>query len=103
MRKNHPYNDMYEGKIVTAGEVIGYIGMTGYSSRQNVNNISVPHLHIGMQLIFDKSQKDGYNQIWIDMYSLTKFLSHNRVKVYYDSDAKEYYPTQIIFDPAIND
>jgi Membrane proteins related to metalloendopeptidases len=103
MRKNHPYNDIYAGKIVTAGEVIGYVGMTGYSSRENVNNISVPHLHIGLQLIFDTTQKDGYNQIWIDMYQLTKFLSKNRSKVYYDKEAKEYYSTQIIFDPAIND
>ena len=103
MRKNHPYNDIYEGKIVTAGEVIGYIGMTGYSSRENVNNISVPHLHIGLQLIFDPSQKDGYNQIWVNMYSLTKFLSQNRAKVYYDKEAKEYYSTQVIFDPSVND
>jgi murein DD-endopeptidase MepM/ murein hydrolase activator NlpD len=103
MRKNHPYNDMYEGKIVTAGEVIGYLGMTGYSSRENVNNISVPHLHVGLQLIFDPSQKDGWNQIWIDMYHLTKFLARNRSRVFYDGTVKEYYAERVIFDPAIND
>ena len=32
---------MYEGKIVTAGDVIGYLGMTGYSSEENKNNISM--------------------------------------------------------------
>lgn len=74
LRKDKPYEDMYEGKIVGAGEVIGYLGMTGYSSKENVNNINVPHLHYGLQLIFDPSQKDGYNQIWLDMYSLTNFL-----------------------------
>lgn len=80
LRKDHPYCDMYEGKTVYAGEVIGYLGMTGYSSKENTNNINVPHLHYGMQLIFDKSQKDGNNQIWIDMYELTDFLSKYRAQ-----------------------
>ena len=52
LRKDHPYNDIYEGKTVTAGDVIGYLGMTGYSTKENVNNINTPHLHWGMQLIF---------------------------------------------------
>lgn len=78
LRRDHPYNDMYEGKEVYAGEVIGYLGMTGYSSKENVNNINVPHLHYGLELIFDKSQKDGNNQIWLDMYALTDFLFRHR-------------------------
>ena len=81
LRKDHPYNDIYEGKMVCAGEVIGYLGMTGYSAKENVNNIDTPHLHYGLQIIFDKSQKDGNNQIWIDLYELTKFLYANRVPV----------------------
>lgn len=82
LRKGHPYNDIYEGKIVNAGEVIGYLGMTGYSAKENVNNINIPHLHYGLEIIFDPSQKDGYNQIWVDLYEMTKFLSHNRVKTF---------------------
>lgn len=81
LRRNHPYCDMYEGKIVNAGEVIGYLGMTGYSAKENTNNIDVPHLHFGVQLIFDPSQKDGTNQIWIDLYELTQFLAANRSAV----------------------
>ncbi|MGN1345622.1 MAG: M23 family metallopeptidase [Eubacteriales bacterium] len=80
LRKNHPYADIYEGKIVAAGEVIGYLGMTGYSSKENTNNIDVPHLHWGLQLIFDKSQKDGNNQIWLDLYALTNFLEKYRAQ-----------------------
>lgn len=91
LRKNHPYNDMYEGKIVTAGSVIGYLGMTGYSPKENTNNINVPHLHFGIQLIFDQSQKDGYNQIWIDVYEITKFLNQNRMPVFRDSGSGEYF------------
>ncbi len=83
LRKDHPYAaDMYEGKIVSAGEVIGYLGMTGYSAKENKNNIKVPHLHVGMQIIFDKSQKDGVNQIWVDLYALINYLEDNRVRTY---------------------
>ena len=31
---------MQEGKTVKAGDVIGYLGMTGYSLKENVNNIT---------------------------------------------------------------
>ena len=103
LRRNHPYADMYEGKIVTAGDVIGYLGMTGYSSEENKNNINVPHLHIGLQLIFDASQKDGTNQIWIDMYEIMKFLSKYRSKVYYDKEKGEYLPVNPITDFSLPD
>lgn len=81
LRRDHPYLDMYPGKIVNAGEVIGYLGMTGYSAKENVNNIDTPHLHYGLQIIFHPSQKDGTNQIWVDMYALTRLLYRNRAAV----------------------
>ncbi len=93
LRKNHPYCDIYEGKIVDAGEVIGYLGMTGYSKKENTNNIDVPHLHYGMQLIFDPEQKDDWNQIWIDMYELTKFLSQNKSTVSKNQDGEFFANT----------
>lgn len=86
LRKDHPYADLYEGKIVAAGEVIGYLGMTGYSAKENVNNIDTPHLHWGLQLIFSPEQKDGYNQIWIDIYALTNFLSKYRAETAWGAD-----------------
>ena len=43
--------------MVQAGDVIGYLGRTGYSRKENANNIRTPHLHFGLQLIFDESQK----------------------------------------------
>ena len=65
--------------------------MTGYSVKENVNNIDVPHLHFGVQLIFDESQKEGTNQIWIDLYNITKFLSKNKSEVYLKyPDTKDY-------------
>ena len=88
LRKGHPYNDIYEGKQIDAGEVIGYLGMTGYSAKEDTNNINTPHLHYGLQIIFDPSQKDGWNQIWIDMYALTKFLYQNRAPVVQTEDGE---------------
>ncbi len=103
LRKDHPYNDIYEGKYVTAGEVIGYLGMTGYSRKENVNNITTPHLHFGIQLIFDKSQKDGNGEIWIDAYQICRFLQSHRSEVYYDKDKKEHYAKNPILIDKVPD
>lgn len=99
LRKDHPYTDISEGDIVTAGDVIGYLGMTGYSDRENVNNINIPHLHFGLQLIFDASQKDGNGEIWIDVFELTKFLYRNRMAVT-KCESGEYRPKSeiVIYD-----
>ena len=79
LRKDAPYEDLYPGKIVNAGEVIGYLGMTGYSAKENVNNIDIPHLHIGLELIFAPEQKDGYCQIWISLDELGRFWAQNAI------------------------
>ncbi len=99
LRKDHPYTDIKEGDIVMAGDVIGYLGMTGYSIKENVNNINVPHLHFGIQLIFDPSQKDGNDQIWIDPYEIVKFLQKNKMAVIKGDDG-EYHPASevVIFN-----
>lgn len=82
LRKTHPYAlGLKEGGRVDAGQVIGYLGVTGYSLKENSNMKCKPHLHIGMQLIFDESQVKGPTEIWIDMYNVCKFLEHNRAKV----------------------
>lgn len=102
LRKNYPYHkSLKEGSIVQAGDVIGYLGRTGYSSTENTNNIDDPHLHFGMQLIFDESQKDGSNEIWINCYELTKFLALNRSETVKNQDTKEYYRIYQMKDPAI--
>lgn len=102
LRKDHPYaKDLVEGQVVKAGDVIGYLGMTGYSQKENVNNINIPHLHFGMQLIFDESQKEGVNQIWIDVYQIIEFLRKNKSEVYRDVETKEFYRKYELLDPNI--
>ena len=102
LRKNHPYSEnMQEGKTVKAGYVIGYLGMTGYSLKENVNNINIPHLHFGMQLIFDESQEDGNNEIWIDVYNIIEFLKKNRSEVYMNNkDTKDYVRKNEFYENA---
>ena len=102
LRKNFPYHkSLQEGSIVQAGDVIGYLGRTGYSRTENTNNIDEPHLHFGIQLIFDESQKDGNNEIWIDCYEIVKFLAVNRAETVKKQETKEYYRVYQMIDPAI--
>lgn len=101
LRKDFPYNkELKEGSIVQAGDVIGYLGHTGYSVKENVNNIDVPHLHFGIQLIFDESQKEGNNEIWIDCYALVRFLYRNRSETVKVPETKEWVRVHQFIDPA---
>ncbi len=100
LRQNRPYAEgLKEGAVVQAGDVIGYIGRTGYSTEENTNNIDEYHLHFGLQLIFDESQREGNNEIWVSCYELTRFLSQNRSEVQRDDETKEWTRVQQIKDP----
>lgn len=102
LRQNYPYAEgLQEGSVVTAGDVIGYMGHTGYSTKENVNNIEVTHLHWGLQLIFDESQKEGNNEIWIDIYPLTRFLAKHTQAAVKVEGTKEWVRTNHIKDPAV--
>lgn len=104
LRKDSPYAEgITEGALVKAGQVIGYMGMTGYSVKSNVNGMSVPHLHFGMQLIFDESQKEGVNQIWLDMYNIVRLLQRNRATVIRNSRTGQYERKYDIITPSYPD
>jgi len=104
LRQNYPYAEgLEEGSVVTAGDVIGYMGHTGYSAKENVNNIDVVHLHWGLQLIFDESQKEGNNEIWIDVYALTRFLAKHTQTAAKVEGTKEWRRTTGIVDPAVEE
>lgn len=104
LRQNFPYNkELKEGSVVQAGDVIGYLGHTGYSTKENTNNIKTPHLHFGLQLIFDESQKESTNEIWIDCYQLTKFLYKNRSEATKNVETKEWYRIYNIKDPSVDE
>lgn len=91
LRSGHPYVlTLSEGDMVMAGDVIGYLGMTGYSTVEDTNGMTKPHLHFGMQLIFDESQKECDNEIWIDVYEIVNFLAKHRSYVQLNETTNEY-------------
>jgi murein DD-endopeptidase MepM/ murein hydrolase activator NlpD len=91
LRKDFPFNKSLKiGSTVKPGDVIGYMGRSGYSLNENTNNIRQTHLHIGLQLIFDESQKECNSEIWIDIYPIILLLHRNRSEVVRNPDTKEY-------------
>ena len=89
LKKDTPFaENLAEGDIVQAGDLIGYMGRTGYSDKENTNNIETVHLHFGIQLIFDESQKECNSEIWIDAYNIVRLLDRHRSSI--QSGARVY-------------
>lgn len=104
LRQNYPYAEgLAEGSVVTAGDVIGYMGHTGYSTQENVNNIEVTHLHWGMELVFDEERRAAGNEIWVDVYPLTQFLYKHRSETEKIEGTKEWQRVYRLRDPAVSD
>lgn len=102
LRQDFPYAEgLEEGDAVTAGDVIGYMGHTGYSTTENVNNIKTVHLHWGLELIFDESQKESDNEIWIDCYQISRFLYKNQCETRKVEGTKEWERVYGMEDPAV--
>ena len=94
LKKDGPYAPGLEiGDLVEAGQLIGFMGRTGYSDQENTNNIETVHLHFGLQLIFDESQKECLSEIWIDVYDIVRLLSSHTSSWQKTSDGWErIYP-----------
>lgn len=94
LQKDHPFADgLAVGDTVQAGDLIGFMGRTGYSDKENVNNIETVHLHFGMQLIFEESQKECNSEIWINVYDIVRLLSNHRSSVQKTAEGwKRVYP-----------
>ena len=107
LQKDSPFAPgLSQGDIVQAGDLIGFMGRTGYSDRENVNNIETVHPHFGLQLIFDESQKECLSEIWIDVYDIVRLLNDHRSSIrktekgweriypYQDLDVSEFSPAR---------
>lgn len=96
LQKDTPFAPgLEEGDIVEAGDLIGFMGRTGYSDKENVNNIETVHLHFGLELVFDESQKECNSEIWIDVYNIVRLLSSHRSSIRKTADGWErVYPYQ---------
>ena len=88
LMKDTPFAPGLEvGDMVQPGQLIGFMGRTGYSDKENVNNIETVHLHFGLQLVFDESQKECNSEIWIDVYDIVRLLESHRAS-YRKEDGK---------------
>ena len=96
LQKDKPFAPGLEvGDIVQAGDLIGFMGRTGYSDKENVNNIETVHLHFGLELVFDESQKECNSEIWIDVYDIVRLLSTHRSSLQKTVDGwQRVYPYQ---------
>ena len=94
LQKDAPFAaGLQEGDMVQAGDLIGFMGRTGYSDKENVNNIETVHLHFGMQLVFDESQKECLSEIWIDTYNIVRLLESHRSSLRKTADGwQRVYP-----------
>ncbi len=94
LQKDHPFVEgLQEGDIVQAGDLIGFMGRTGYSNKENTNNIETVHLHFGLELVFDESQKECNSEIWIDVYDIVRLLSAHRSSIRKTADGwQRAYP-----------
>lgn len=68
---------LYEGKVVHAGELLGYMGDSGYGEEGTCGMFPV-HLHIGIYLTMDASE-----QISINPYYPLKSLEGKRIRYQY--------------------
>ena len=90
LKKDTPFAPgLAEGDMVQAGDLIGFMGRTGYSDKENTNNIETVHLHFGIQLIFDESQKECNSEIWIDAYNIVRLLDRHRSSI---QNGRRVYP-----------
>ena len=94
LKKDTPFAPgLQEGDVVQAGDLIGFMGRTGYSDKENVNNIETVHLHFGLQLVFDESQKECNSEIWIDVYNIVRLLATHRSSLQKTADGwQRVYP-----------
>lgn len=102
LRKDHPYvKTLSEGSVVAAGQVIGYLGSTGYSTRENVNGMQTPHLHFGVQIVFDEAQMANGNEVWIDLYAIVELLRKNTATVVRDPETGDFYRKYDFYDETL--
>lgn len=92
MRKVHPYvKTLEKGDTVRAGQLLGYVGSSGYSDNLKSNTMPDPetlthplavdklfdeHLHFGLQVKMDRGKEE-----WVNPYPILRILENNKVAV----------------------
>lgn len=66
--------DWQEGDPVHAGDLLGYMGDTGYSKVEGTTGNFEVHLHVGVYL-----RTDHYDELSVDPYWILKYLEKHRM------------------------
>lgn len=71
------YADIEEGDTVRAGDLIGYMGDTGYSKTEGTTGNFPVHLHVGIYIFH------GEEEISVNPYWVLKYLENRKIKCVY--------------------
>lgn len=71
------YADIKEGDTVRAGDLLGYMGDTGYSKKEGTTGNFPVHLHVGIYLFH------GDEEISVDPYWVLRFIENRKIKCVY--------------------
>lgn len=87
MHAGRPYADgVSKGRRVEAGDVIGFVGATGYSKTPGTTGLFESHLHIQIGVTYPGEDE----QIWINPYGILKFLENHRMAELIRDGADEF-------------
>ena len=66
-----------EGDVIRAGDIIGYMGSTGYSKVEGTKNKFPVHLHFGIYITPDPDIAADYEEISLNPYNILKINENN--------------------------
>ena len=66
-----------EGDVIRAGDIIGYMGSTGYSKVEGTKNKFPVHLHFGIYITPDTDIAADYEEIALNPYNILKINENN--------------------------
>lgn len=66
-----------EGDVIMAGDIIGYMGSTGYSKVEGTKNKFPVHLHFGIYITPDPDIAADYEEIALNPYNILKINENN--------------------------
>ena len=66
-----------EGDVIRAGDIIGYMGSTGYSKVEGTKNKFPVHLHFGIYITPDPDIAADYEEIALNAYNILKINENN--------------------------
>lgn len=66
-----------EGDVIRAGDIIGYMGSTGYSKVEGTKNKFPVHLHFGIYITPDPDIAADYEKIALNPYNILKINENN--------------------------